>query len=355
MITEFGKELDGDNKEKKRIIVFGLGCGGEEFLKSRRCYLRDKQIIAFSDNDRNKTGQLFHGYPVITPEEIPQREYDLICVASAYYKEISKQLINEIGVPRDKIHTKEYFWDLYGRNQRRKHYDRFPREAMLRKGIDVTDEPMVVYTAIFGGKDYLEEPEFTGDGIEYICFTDDKSIQSNTWRIEYRKGNDANPRRSAKIFKVKPHVFLPNYKLSVWIDGNMKIRGDMREYVKRYMKYTHMLLAPHPWRDCAYEEAEKVISLGYDDPRVVEKQIAKYRSEGFPEHAGLCSMGLIARWHMETDVINAMEQWWREIETYSQRDQLSFRYVAWKQKLAYDISPLFIYRNKYLEIGNHRG
>ena len=35
----------------------------------------------------------------------------------------------------------------------------------------------VVYTAIFGGYDFLYEPEIKPDNVDFVCFTDNKNIR----------------------------------------------------------------------------------------------------------------------------------------------------------------------------------
>ena len=46
-------------------------------------------------------------------------------------------------------------------------------------------KPLVVYTAIFGGRDNLQEPTAVEPGIEYVCFTDNPRLKSATWRIAW--------------------------------------------------------------------------------------------------------------------------------------------------------------------------
>ena len=56
------------------------------------------------------------------------------------------------------------------------------------------------------------------------------------------------------------------------------------------------------WRDCAYDEGEEVIRLGYDHEARVREQLDYYRSTGFPERAGLIAGGLVRR-HNDDDVV----------------------------------------------------
>ena len=78
-----------------------------------------------------------------------------------------------------------------------------------------------------------------------------------------------------------------------------------------------------------------------------------YKEKECPENVGLISAGFMVRRHNEADVMAAMNMWWKEICEYSSEDQISFNYVAWYNKLKYDVSPLWIYDNQYIRVGGH--
>ncbi len=43
----------------------------------------------------------------------------------------------------------------------------------------------VVYTAIFGGRDSLTDPDFINPDFTYVCFTDNDECQSGVWEIRH--------------------------------------------------------------------------------------------------------------------------------------------------------------------------
>ena len=88
-------------------------------------------------------------------------------------------------------------------------------------------------------------------------------------------------------------------------------------------------------RNCIYEEYKAIKRLWNkgnkkDDLVFITKQIHRYLNDNYPKNNGLISSGIIARRHNEDDCIKTMEHWWKEIDHWSKRDQLSFNYVAWK-------------------------
>jgi hypothetical protein len=223
-----------------------------------------------------------------------------------------------------------------------------------------------IYTAIFGNYDNLIEPKYIPKEADLICFTD-SDLKSDMWQIHKVEKTEVDATRNARKYKILPHKFLPEYDVSIWIDGNVLVRGDVNELVEKYLDkvnmavYNHSSLKPIPLgisgkikkyilgpkttqpesnqgRDCIYEEAEILIKMTdsgkfKDHPEIIKKQVEKYRAEGYPEHNGLLSSMIMLRRHNESEVIQTMEDWWKELKLHSRRDQLSFNYVAWKNQL----------------------
>ena len=78
-----------------------------------------------------------------------------------------------------------------------------------------------------------------------------------------------------------------------------------------------------------------------DKPEFIKKQIEKYKKEDYPRDNGMLIAMELVRRHNEMDVVKTMEHWWKEIENHSRRDQISFNYVAWKNKLKFN----YIYKD----------
>ena len=85
------------------------------------------------------------------------------------------------------------------------------------------------------------------------------------------------------------------------------------------------------------EEAEAIILSEKADPLLVRKQLETYKNNGFQDNIGLFEAGILVRAHNDLWVIEAMEQWWHEIKTHTQRDQLSLPYVLWKTGLDFHV------------------
>lgn len=213
----------------------------------------------------------------------------------------------------------------------------------------------VVYSAIIGDYDEVKEPECVSRQFDYILFTNNPEITSNVWRIVLIDNPERldNVRLARKI-KIMGHEYLQGYDYSIWVDGKIKIKGDIQQYIETYKRNEPILCFNHYEKDCAYEEEKDCISQEKDIPEIIEKQMKRYRLEGYPEQNGLVDTGFMVRELHNERVKRVMETWWDEVLSGSRRDQLSFNYACWKNDFIYDTSDLFIYGNPYVEVYTHQ-
>ena len=73
-----------------------------------------------------------------------------------------------------------------------------------------------------------------------------------------------------------------------------------------------------------------------DDPNIIVNQMQKYVSESYPTKNSLAVTMQLLRRHNEKDCKAAMELWWQELKYGSKRDQLSFNYTMWKEKMSFN-------------------
>lgn len=84
----------------RRILIFGTGEAGKRFYQM---FHKQYQVLAFIDNDQTKQGQTLHNLPVIAPTDIGTMSFDMIYIASQYYRVIYQQLVNELAIPAAKV------------------------------------------------------------------------------------------------------------------------------------------------------------------------------------------------------------------------------------------------------------
>jgi len=214
---------------------------------------------------------------------------------------------------------------------------------------------IVVYTAIFGGCDDLRDPTFIPDNCDFVCFTD-SDFESDIWDVRKVVPMYEHPARNSRYYKTKPHIYLSEYEISIWIDGVLIVKDDVNELIERYLSDSNMAcfdhnntaLDPH---NCIYYSADYILKLGKinsqrdpskgiaaykDDPELIKPQIEKYKKEGYPVDNGLVISGILLRRHNEKDVVKVMEDWWTEIKYHSHLCQLSLPYVFWKNNFKWN-------------------
>ena len=191
----------------------------------------------------------------------------------------------------------------------------------------------VVYTCLVGGYDDLEEPIYTMDGWDYICFSNDLVAQKDSiWLIRKIPFQTSDKRRLSRFAKLLPHLVLQDYNISLYLDSNINVLNNflelrLDELIENRDK---IAIGKHPLRNCIYDEAEVCMATGLDKKEIIEVQIEFYRKENYPKAFGLFENNVIFRWHMNEGIKELNEEWWRLYNKYSQRDQLSLVFIMWK-------------------------
>ena len=215
----------------------------------------------------------------------------------------------------------------------------------------------VCYTCITGGYDSLKEPLTVPDNIDFICFTDDMQLKSAVWRIkpipeELQFLSDVKKQR---IVKICPHRYLSEYDVSVWIDGNILVKGDLNSFISHYdLSQVPFYTRAHPCRNCIYDEMEACKQLGKDKSEIMQAQVSRYHAEGYPPHAGMAETNILLRKHNDRSCILLANLWASELLNSSHRDQLSFNYSCWKLKfLPGYMTKNYTTNNETFEISRH--
>ena len=212
----------------------------------------------------------------------------------------------------------------------------------------------VVYTAVTGGYDQIHLPEYIDPALDYICFTDKKELKSDVWQIrQIENPLGLDNIRLARHHKILCENYVGDYDYSIWVDGKIKITGDLLEIIRRYHLHSPLLCFSHYERDCIYQEADVCKSMGKGNAAEIDHQITKYKSEDYPEHNGLVDTCVLFRSHGNDSLNTMLSAWWHEVETESVRDQLSFNYACNKTGFEYDLCNLYLYGNPYFVTESH--
>lgn len=179
----------------------------------------------------------------------------------------------------------------------------------------------------------LKDPIVAQDPtIDFICFTD-QNFKSKIWKLkpipeDLRYLSNVKKQR---ILKICPHRYLKEYDVSIWVDGNIQIVGDLNKFMSQYdLEKTPFYTRVHPSRKCIYDEAKACIDFGKDSSNTIKSQIDIYKKECYPKKAGMVETCILLRKHNDIRCQMICNMWATELLNHSHRDQLSFNYICWK-------------------------
>lgn len=189
---------------------------------------------------------------------------------------------------------------------------------------------VIVYTCIAGQYDDLVPPAYAGPFVKFVCFSNVKFKNPGLWEVipipsNWGKGRDAN-----RYAKMHPHVLFPNNDISLYVDGNIKIRANVTNFISNALDEASMAIYQHPYRDCIYDEAKECSDIGHDWLWRIRRQLSKYAAWGFPLKGGLYECNILVRRHLDKNIQTLMSAWWSEYLTGVRRDQIALPVLAWK-------------------------
>lgn len=201
---------------------------------------------------------------------------------------------------------------------------------------------IAVLTSSAGISNELISPKYSNKA-DYHAFLDSEQ-NSNGWTfhklIEFSSDPVFKNRRNAKIYKILPHLFLPEYDYYFWIDSTHSLEVDPEEVIEQYLQTSDIAVYNHQYRNCVYEEGELVKEVNFDHVNLIDDQLDFYRSMGYPVNNGLYE--LPARVQRNTELTQKMGlMWWEQICMFSSRDQISFPFVLNQLNITPSILPGF--------------
>lgn len=199
---------------------------------------------------------------------------------------------------------------------------------------------LVVYTAMFGDYDDLFTPSLEqAESCDFVIFTDQHDVPP-PWRRGSVSYATPNRFKRNRFYKLLPHRLFPDHEWSLYLDGNVDLRMDPLAFLDRHSRHgSDFLVFRHPRRANVLEELAACIELRKDNAELMVRQVAGYLENGFSHAFALTENNIMLRRHNDPALMALSEAWWAEVQSKSQRDQLSLSYVV--EKTAYKGIALF--------------
>ncbi|RDC71448.1 DUF616 domain-containing protein [Rhodovulum sp. 12E13] len=186
----------------------------------------------------------------------------------------------------------------------------------------------VVYTCTFDSYDNLMSPLARTPGTPFLHFSDRAAPLTFGWRFRPLPGAVAGwPQNEANRYcKLLPHRVLPDVDLSIYIDGNILVLGDLTPLIEEFVA-SDADLALFPGENNRTVEEEILLVLKGDrlspERAVAAKaQLAEYRRQGGAD-LPITMNGILFRRHGRARLDRLMEEWWEETRRWAMRDQFS--------------------------------
>lgn len=204
-----------------------------------------------------------------------------------------------------------------------------------------SNKKIAILTSIIGNELELLDPPRIFSNASYFAFVDRKHDVKQWNQIDafdFSQDVQYKRRRNAKIYKILPNLFLPDYDYYIWIDATHAVMRDPETIISDFLAESDIALFKHSVRNCVYQEAEIVLKLGWEHPDIIRNQISCYSRNNYPANNGLYEMSaFIRRNTREIFKLNLM--WWEHICKFSSRDQISLPYVLNECKIIPAIIP----------------
>ncbi|MBA0205337.1 glycosyltransferase domain-containing protein [Pectobacterium aroidearum] len=193
----------------------------------------------------------------------------------------------------------------------------------------------VVYTIITGGYDNIEK---IGTGInlsniDFYCISEKPINAPEPWKNIVLPPSSLKYADLNRFYKMQPHLLFPNYDISIYVDGNISIIGDISLLIESFINKESLFSAyNHPVRTNVYEEALACAQIGYGNALKIFRQVNRYKKAGFSGN-GMIEANILIRKHNNESIKNAMRDWWDEYSFGIKRDQLSLLYCCWRNSI----------------------
>ena len=227
----------------------------------------------------------------------------------------------------------------YYKNSSYLNFDRENKTDYEYDGVIPKDSrKVIVYSCMIGNYDNVTSFK-KQRGYDYILFTD-QNIKNTNWTVfpipeEVLKLNVSDIKKQ-RYMKIHPHKFFKNYDLSLYIDPNYEITGDLDDYLINTLNPLDHIYIPHLQFGKGMKQAiDKAIEKKLDDVSLLKHVMDRYNQSKLLDKTGIVNAGLIIRKHHTEDCIKLMERWWEEVRDYSHVDNFAFDYAGYMTGVRY--------------------
>jgi hypothetical protein len=187
----------------------------------------------------------------------------------------------------------------------------------------------VLYTALIGRYETLNELAAEDPDVTALCFTDDPDLTSTTWEVVLvDRAFPSDPVRSQRKLKIVGHPALADFDEWIYIDNTVRLLVPPSTLLDDHLQGCDLAIPTHSFRDTVEEEFVAVDQGRLDSHERVTEQLEHYRRD-WPDTLAMRPLwnGIILRRNTPA-VASWADAWWSHLLRYSRRDQLSVHAAA---------------------------
>ena len=179
-----------------------------------------------------------------------------------------------------------------------------------KKHIPKDYRKIIIYSCLIGNYDKVATFK-RQKGYDYILFTDQK-IENTNWTL-YPIPKEVLKLKVSKVkkqryMKIHPHKFFKNYDLSVYIDANYIIKGDMDDFLENTLNPIDIIYICHlQFGRGLHKAIQTAIDQKLDKKSILMETMRRYNESKILGKQGIVNAGLIIRKHHEKECIKLME------------------------------------------------
>ena len=212
-----------------------------------------------------------------------------------------------------------------------------------------------VYTCITGEYDNLKEIKNKEKKIDYYCFTNNKNIKSKTWNVIYIEDESLSNIVLARKIKILGHPIInEKYDILLWMDAAVEFNKNIVDFIDNYLTDEDSFVGfKHGERNSILEEMDACIRFRKENKDNIENLKKIYKKESYKYDNGLIESTVLIKRPKDKKVMQTMDLWFKMVENYSKRDQLSFNYCIFKTDLNVKWIDEKVFNNKWFKWFNH--
>lgn len=172
------------------------------------------------------------------------------------------------------------------------------------------------------------------NNIDYFLFTDNSKLEINPYKNIVINPDFNNHSLTNRSIKVRIPEILKKYDITIYIDSNISIIGDIRTLIDEFLSSNSELgVFTHPYSQTLKQEVELCISKKKCNITKINKEMEYYKSLLVPEDSKVSDNSIIFRRKHNHKMNIAMSHWLKLVCEYSGRDQVSLPAIRFLYKL----------------------